>query len=121
MADDERVRLAERLTRIEAGLEGVESGQAELRAYLARALDELRLQADARQMQIDQLQIDVSRRAVQFDSTRLKLVAMEPRVRELEKLTPVVKAIMWVGAIVEASILALLWALITGQAQVVFK
>jgi len=41
-------------------------------------------------------------------------------VQEIEKLVPALRAITWVGAILGMSIIALIWALITGQAQVVF-
>ena len=44
----------------------------------------------------------------------------EDRLRGLEKLIPSVRAVLWVGAAFGLSVVALIWALIVGQAQIVF-
>lgn len=49
------------------------------------------------------------------------LVSYDRRLKEIEKLMPAVRVLMWVGAGIGVSMIALIWALITGQAQVVFS
>jgi len=45
---------------------------------------------------------------------------LDHRVEGVEKLTPVVRVMLWVGAAIGASIVGLIWSLITGQAAIVF-
>lgn len=43
------------------------------------------------------------------------------RIKDIEKLMPILNAVLWVGTFLGVSIIALIWSLITGQATVVFK
>lgn len=43
---------------------------------------------------------------------------LETRVTEIEKLVPVIRAVMWILGLLGASVVALIWSLITGQAQI---
>lgn len=45
----------------------------------------------------------------------------EKRLRELEKLAPAMKVVIWVAGILGASVIALIWSLITGTATIFFK
>jgi len=45
----------------------------------------------------------------------------EKRLRELEKLAPAMKVVIWVAGTLGVSVIALVWALITGQALIAFK
>jgi hypothetical protein len=42
------------------------------------------------------------------------------RMKEVEKVMPALRLIMWVGAAIGASVIAFIWSLITGQASVTF-
>ena len=44
-----------------------------------------------------------------------------PRVAELEKLAPVMRGVLWFAGVLGVSVLALIWALITGQAVLAFQ
>jgi hypothetical protein len=44
----------------------------------------------------------------------------EKRLRELEKLAPAMRLVIWIAGVFGVSIIALIWALITGQAIVQF-
>jgi hypothetical protein len=46
---------------------------------------------------------------------------LEVRMKRLEELYPAIKAIIWIGAGIGGSIIVLIWSLITGQAQIIFK
>lgn len=46
---------------------------------------------------------------------------LDERLMEMEKLVPAIRAIMWVGAALGVSIVGLIWALITGQVQLIFQ
>lgn len=52
--------------------------------------------------------------------TLASLINLDRRIRELEKITPVVKAILWVFGAIGVSIVGLIWSLITDQASVIF-
>lgn len=45
----------------------------------------------------------------------------ENRLREIEKLAPALRAVMWVGAVLGVSIIGFIWALITGQVSITFS
>lgn len=44
----------------------------------------------------------------------------EGRIREIEKLTPALRAAMWALTALAGSAIVFLWSMITGQVQVVF-
>jgi seryl-tRNA synthetase len=46
---------------------------------------------------------------------------LETRMKRLEELYPAIKTIIWIGAVIGVSIIALIWSLITGQAQLILK
>lgn len=48
------------------------------------------------------------------------LLSLDKRVRTIEQIAPAVKLIMWVGAAIGVSFIGLIWAVITGQAQIIF-
>ncbi len=60
-------------------------------------------------------------RGKDLDALKDQVKEHEKRVNELEKLVPAIRAIIWVGAALGLSIIGLIWALITGQAQIIFK
>ena len=94
---------------------------AELRGGLGQVLAEVK----ARTADVAALQVDYAQRCAQLDSVRLttgKLVTKQLNLeKSVERASTVVRIVSWVGALIGASIIALIWALITGQAQVVFK
>ena len=49
------------------------------------------------------------------------MINLDRRMREVERIAPVVKVIMWVGSLIGASIIGLIWSLIAGQASIVFS
>ena len=54
---DGEVQLAERLTRIEAGLEGVKGDVVQLRATLTRVLDELKAKVEGTDEKLHQVEL----------------------------------------------------------------
>lgn len=56
----------------------------------------------------------------QFAELQAQVKDHEARVRVLETFAPFIKAAMALAGIIGASVIALIWALIVGQAQVVF-
>ena len=55
-----------------------------------------------------------------YQAVRDQLEDHEDRMREIEKLVPALRAVMWVGAALGLSVIGLIWAMITGQVSVVF-
>ena len=74
----------------------------------------------AQQENIDALKLKVATNGVRSDGHRTVIDDLDSRVDEIEKLMPTVRIVMWVGAILGASVVALIWSVITGQAQIVF-
>lgn len=52
--------------------------------------------------------------------TLATLINLDRRIREIEKMAPVVRIMLWVGTAIGASIVGLIWSVITGQASIVF-
>jgi len=94
---------------------------AELRGGLGQVLTEVQ----ARTADMAALKIDYAQRMTQFDSVRLKTGELVTKQLSLEKnverVDTVVNIVKWVGAAVGAALITLVIALITGQAQVVFR
>ena len=93
----------------------------ELRGGLGQVLTEVQ----ARTADMAALKIDYAQRMTQFDSVRLKTGELVTKQLSLEKnverVDTVVNIVKWVGAAVGAALITLVIALITGQAQVVFR
>jgi hypothetical protein len=47
------------------------------------------------------------------------LTALGRRLEMLEKLAPVMKAVVWIAGLLGAAVMALIWSLITGQASLI--
>jgi len=45
----------------------------------------------------------------------------EGRIRALEQLAPAMRVVVWIAGVLGVSVIALIWALITGQAVLAFK
>jgi len=67
-----------------------------------------------------QLQLEHTRRCVELQVITEKTRELEVRLQLVEKWLPVVRVVSWVGTALGASLVALVWALITGQVQLVF-
>lgn len=63
----------------------------------------------------------IERDEVKTEAVIDKVEDHEDRIRCLEKLAPAMKAVIWLAAVLGASVFALIWALITGQASILFK
>lgn len=46
---------------------------------------------------------------------------MDEKINEFEKLVPAIRATIWVGALLGVSIVGLIWSLVTGQVQLIFR
>jgi len=113
----ERLEVLKALALFEQALAGMGEDVASLRGGLGQVLGEYKQW----RAEYQGFRMDYATRCAQLDSTRLKMASVVERVEAVERLMPVVKAMMWVGAILEASIIALVWALITGQAEMSFR
>ena len=56
-----------------------------------------------------------------FATLKKDLDDHENRLREIEKLAPALRAVMWVGAVLGVSVVGLIWAMITGQVSIHFN
>ncbi len=70
--------------------------------------------------------IDCRVQTIERDEVKTKAVIEvvddhEDRIRELEKLAPAMRAVVWIAGILGVSVVTLIWALITGQAVLAFK
>ena len=74
----------------------------------------------AQQEKLDALELTVATNGVRNDGHREDIDDLDNRVDEIEKLMPTVRIVMWVGALLGASVVAFIWSMITGQAQIVF-
>ena len=70
--------------------------------------------------------IDKRVQAIECNDARSESVVVtvgdhEDRIRALEKLAPAMRVVVWIAGVLGVSVIALLWALITGQAVLAFK
>lgn len=49
------------------------------------------------------------------------LLNLDRRMRAVEQITPAVRAMLMVGALIGTSIVALIWSVIVGQASIIFN
>lgn len=106
----ERADILSRLATLSQALESV-----------ARTLEEIRHAVTTQGV----MQVEQRIKAVE-DRARLAGLAdiatnHEKRLGCLEKLAPVTHAMLWVAGALGLSVIALIWALVTGQAVVVFN
>lgn len=101
----------------EEAIQGLREDVGELRAGLAQLLAEVKRLGG----EYGSFQVDYASRCVELESVRLKVVDLQKRMRVVEALAPAIRLVMWVGAALGVSVVALIWALITGQAQVMFR
>ncbi len=45
----------------------------------------------------------------------------EGRMRDIEKLLPALRAVMWAGSVLAGSVIVFIWSLITGHVEVMFR
>jgi hypothetical protein len=63
----------------------------------------------------------LEREDVKNDSVAKSVDDHETRIRELEKLAPSMKLVIWIAGVLGISVVGLIWTLITGQASILFK
>lgn len=120
MAVETEKTSGERLARIETTLEGIRKDQDELRAWLASVLAEMRMATSAVQVQANTRDLFCAASSADFKTTVEKVKDHEQRIDAVEKLMPALRVVVWIGAALGASVLALIWSLITGQVQIAF-
>lgn len=65
------------------------------------------------------LQSEHVQRCAMNDNMHRLVEDHEKRLDALEELAPAIRIVIWLGAVLGVSILGLIWALITGSAQIV--
>lgn len=63
----------------------------------------------------------IERNNARSEAVVIKVDDHEERIRCLEKLAPAMKVVIWVAGVLGVSVIALIWALITGQAVLAFN
>jgi len=112
---------AERLARIETSIEGVRGDILELRNRLNNLMAEIRSSTNTVQGQVNTRDNYCAARSVDYDHMARLVNDHELRLDAIEKLMPAMRAVLWIGSALGVSVLALIWSLITGQAQVIFR
>ena len=106
-----------------AGILTMQADIAQLRATLTQVLGQLQSQTASTTGQMTTMQLDCVRRGEQAAQVAVKVTAHEARLDALEKalngIQPWVRAATFIAGIVGAAIIALIWSMITGQAQIV--
>jgi len=117
IAEEMDIDTAERLARIEEQLKTLPELKQLLENYLKRS-----------EKKDDELEVSINNRALycaaqmpRVDVVIKDVVAFDERLKAVEKLAPAIRAMIWVGAALGASVIALIWSLITGQAQLIFR
>jgi len=94
---------------------------AELRVGMTQTLSELQRRNELAQEGLNRLRIEHTARSGLLDRTVEDVDRLYKRMAAVERLLPALRAVMWIGAALGVSVMALIWSLITGQAQVIFR
>jgi len=94
---------------------------AELRVGMTQTLSELQRRNELTQEGLNRLRIEHTARGGLLDRTVEDVNRLYKRLAGVERLLPALRVMMWAGAVLGVSVLALIWALITGQAVVCFQ
>ena len=76
------------------------------------------------QAKLDNLDVKIhslERENVKNDTVARDVQDHETRIRQLEKLAPAMKLVIWIAGVLGVSVIGLIWTLITGQASLLFK
>ena len=117
----ETIHAAERLVRIESSQTQLADSFAQFRAELTRVLAEMREQGIQAMNATATMRLECVRRGEQSMQMNRLLAQHDDRIKVVEGMAPVVRILSWIGAMLGGSIIALIWAMITGRAAVVFK
>jgi predicted transcriptional regulator len=117
----ELIHAAERLVRIESSQAQLADSFTQLRAELTRLLSEMREQTTQATSMATLMRLECVRRGEQSIQMSKLLAQHDDRIEAVEKMAPALRILSWVGTALAGSIIALIWAIITGRADVVFK
>jgi len=120
-ATAEAVHTAERLVRIETSQVQLVDSINQLRAELARLLAEICASNTQAMSATVTMRLECVRRGEQSIQMGRLLAQHDDRIEAVEKMAPALRILSWIGVMLGGSIIALIWAMITGQAAVVFK
>ena len=120
-ATAEAVHTAERLVRIETSQVQLVDSINQLRAELARLLAEICASNTQAMNATVTMRLECVRRGEQSIQMGRLLAQHDDRIEAVEKMAPALRILSWIGVMLGGSIIALIWAMITGQAAVVFK
>lgn len=119
--DSETVHTAERLVRIESSQAQLIDSFIQLRIELTRLLVEMHEQSTQAMSVTTLMRLECARRGEQSIQMSKLLAQHDDRIEVVEKMAPALRILSWVGTALAGSIIALIWAMITGRAAVVFK
>lgn len=116
----ERAEVLSRLATLALSIQNVESMVRDMRD----ALREQQEQQASTETAVQEMRLELERRWQEVRTVEAEVQKIEPlkqRVINLERLAPAMKVVIWIGAALGLSVLALIWALITGQATLVMQ
>lgn len=109
------------LALLNQSFESLRDDLAELRVGMTQTLSELQRRNELTQEGLNRLRIEHTARGGLLDRTVQDVNRLYKRLAAVERLIPALRAVMWIGAALGVSVMALIWSLITGQATVMFK
>jgi uncharacterized protein YhaN len=92
-----------------------------LRVDFRESTGRLETKIDALDCRINDVERGSGRDAVSTENIKKEVDDHEQRIRELEKLAPAMRVVIWIAGALGLSVVALIWSLITGQASLIFK
>jgi uncharacterized protein involved in exopolysaccharide biosynthesis len=120
----ERADVLTQLAVLTRSSQSVEVLVREVREEIRETFKEFRVSLKTTRGDVDELKLNCAVRCQQVDAQEKDVEKVGSRLEaleeEMEKLAPAVRIVIWVGGALGVSVVALIWALITGQAQVIF-
>lgn len=121
---DERVDVLKQMALMQQSMTTMAADITSLRATLTQVLGELKMRSDNTGGQVSSMQLECVRRGERAEQTSLRVTEHDKRLDLVEdavaSIKPWLKAASFIGAAVGAALIGLIWAVLTGSAQIVF-
>lgn len=121
---EERADVLKQMALMQQSMMTMSADITSLRATLTQVLGELKMRSDTTGGQVGSMQLECARRGERTEHTAVRVAEHDKRLDLVEEavasIKPWLKAASFIGASVGAALIGLLWAVLTGSAQIIF-
>lgn len=121
---EERADVLKQMALMQQQMSTMAADITSLRTTLTQVLGELKVRSDTTGGQVSTMQLECVRRGERAEQTATRVSEHDLRLDAVENavasIKPWIKTASFIGAAVGAALIGLIWAVLTGSAQIVF-